>query len=87
MVEYKGFFRIHFNRKDEFPRVVSLSAHDQAWEILAQSLRIEPGVEPVDGYNPDAKSGLEPCWWLGCRAQLAVDWNGNARIQPFDEKK
>ena len=82
MRTYTGHFRVHFNRKEEFPLLASFTNEDHSWEVLAKVVHVAPGVELFSDSNLDARPGLDPIWWLEGDATVTVDDQGNATISP-----
>ena len=39
-LHYRGPFRVYFNRKEEYPRIVSIDNGSHSWEICCKSVKI-----------------------------------------------
>jgi hypothetical protein len=78
---YHGVIRVHFNRKEESPRLASITNHTHSWEMICRSVDISGDVQLTSAADLSAPP-TSPIWWLEGVATVTVDDYGNASIRP-----
>lgn len=77
-ISYTGPLRVHFNRKEEAPRLASITSPDHAWEIICRSVAVR-GVFR-SGHDLSAPQ-FSPVWWLESdHAFVEVNADGDAVV-------
>lgn len=83
--KYNGFARIHFNKKEEWPLLASITDQEHNWEVLAKGVQIESGVRLASSHDLEhARPGLDPIWWLCGAVSIEVDDEGIATVRPYE---
>lgn len=79
---YEGYARIHFNRKEEWPLLASITDREHTWEMLVKSIVIHGMNLASDHDLEKSRPGLDPIWWLHGVMTIDVSYDGHATISP-----